>query len=182
MNTNNWNVDTAHSSIHFSVRHMVVSKVRGRFASWKANLDLGSTDDLSDAQVDVTIDASSIETGVADRDNHLRSADFLNVEAFPELRYRSKRVEKTGKSSFRVVGDLTIAGVTREVPLDVSYGGRAKDPWGNEKALFSAETSINRQDFGLKWNQLLEAGGVLVGDKIEIEIELQAVKASAQAA
>jgi polyisoprenoid-binding protein YceI len=182
MTTNNWNVDPAHSGINFSVRHMVVTKVRGRFTNWKANLDLGSNDDLSDAKVDVTIEAASIETGVADRDKHLRSADFLNAEAFPELRFQSKRVEKVGKSSFRVVGDLTIAGVTREVPLDVSYGGRAKDPWGNEKALFSAETKINREDFGLKWNQVLEAGGVLVGEKVEIEIELQAVKASAKAA
>jgi polyisoprenoid-binding protein YceI len=182
MTTNNWNVDPAHSAVHFSVRHMVVSKVRGRFGSWKANLNLGNGDDLSDAQVDVTIDAASIETGVADRDKHLRSADFLNTEAFPELRYQSRRVEQAGKGSYRVIGDLTIAGVTREVPLSVSYGGHAKDPWGNEKALFSAEASILRQDFGLKWNQLLEAGGVLVGDKIEIEIELQAVKASAQAA
>jgi polyisoprenoid-binding protein YceI len=177
MTTNNWNVDPAHSGINFSVRHMVVTKVRGRFTSWKANLDLGSNDDLSDAKVDVTIEAASIETGVADRDKHLRSADFLNAEAFPELRFQSKRVEKVGKGSFRVVGDLTIAGVTREVPLDVSYGGRAKDPWGNERALFSAETKINREDFGLKWNQVLEAGGVLVGEKVEIEIELQAVKA-----
>jgi polyisoprenoid-binding protein YceI len=158
---------------------MVVSKVKGRFASWKANLNLGTQDDLSDARVDVIIDAASIETGVADRDKHLRSADFLNAEAFPELRYQSKRVEKAGKSAFRVVGDLTIAGVTREVALDVSYGGRAKDPWGNEKALFSAETSINREDFGLKWNQLLEAGGVLVAEKVDIEIELQAVKSNA---
>ena len=182
MTTNTWNVDPAHSGINFSVRHMVVTKVRGRFTNWKANLDLGSNDDLSDAKVDVTIEAASIETGVADRDKHLRSADFLNAEAFPELRFQSKRVEKAGKNSFRVVGDLTIAGVTREVPLDVSYGGRAKDPWGNEKAMFSAETKINREDFGLKWNQVLEAGGVLVGEKVEIEIELQAVKASAKAA
>jgi polyisoprenoid-binding protein YceI len=182
MTTNTWNVDPAHSGINFSVRHMVVTKVRGRFTNWKANLDLGSSDDLSDAKVDVTIEAASIETGVADRDKHLRSADFLNAEAFPELRFQSKRVEKAGKNSLRVVGDLTIAGVTREVPLDVSYGGRAKDPWGNEKALFSAETKINREDFGLKWNQVLEAGGVLVGEKVEIEIELQAVKASAKAA
>ncbi|MDQ2643324.1 MAG: YceI family protein [Myxococcota bacterium] len=182
MTSNIWNVDNAHSGIHFSVRHMVVTKVRGRFTNWKANLDLGSREDLSDARVDVTIEAASIETGVADRDNHLRSADFLNAEAFPELRFQSKRITSTGKNALRVVGDLTIAGVTREIPLEVSYGGRAKDPWGNERVLFSAETTINREDFGLKWNQLLEAGGVLVGEKVEIEIELQAVKASAQAA
>jgi polyisoprenoid-binding protein YceI len=182
MNPTNWNLDPAHSSINFSVRHLVVSKVRGRFATWKATLDLGTRDDLSDAKVDVAIDAASIETGVADRDTHLRSADFLNVAEHPELRYRSRSVERTGKDAYRVLGELTIAGVTREVPLTVQYGGRAKDPWGNEKALFSAEVSINRQDFGLRWNQVLEAGGVLVADRIEIEIELQAVKSSAAAA
>jgi polyisoprenoid-binding protein YceI len=182
MNTNTWNVDPAHSSVNFSVRHMVVSKVRGRFARWKANLDLGSRDDLSDAAVDVAIEAASVETGVSDRDAHLRSSDFLNAEAHPELRYKSRKVERAGKDTYRVIGDLTIAGVTREVPLTVAYGGRAKDPWGNEKVLFSAEASIDRQDFGLRWNQLLEAGGVLVADRVDIEIELQAVKASAKAA
>ena len=176
MTSNIWNVDNAHSGIHFSVRHMVVTKVRGRFTNWKANLDLGSNDDLSDAKVDVTIEAASIETGVADRDNHLRSAEFLNAEAFPELRFQSKRVESAGKNALRVVGDLTIAGVTREVPLEVSYGGRAKDPWGNERVLFSAETTINREDFGLKWNQLLEAGGVLVGEKVALEFEVSAIR------
>lgn len=183
MTTNStWNVDQAHSGIHFSVRHMVVSKVRGRFATWSARLDLGERDDLSDASVAVTIDAASIETGVQERDQHLRSADFLDVAQFPEIRYQSRRVEQTGKNTFRVIGDLTIAGVTREVPLSVTYAGRAKDPWGSERALFSAEARIERQDFGLKWNQVLEAGGVLVGERVDIEIELQAVRASAVAA
>jgi polyisoprenoid-binding protein YceI len=176
-----WTVDQAHSAIHFSVRHMVVSKVRGRFAEWTAALSF-DPDDLTQANLDVTIDAASIDTGVADRDTHLRSADFLNVAEHPNLRYASRRIERLGTNELRVVGDLTIAGVTREVPLDVSYGGHAKDPWGNEKALFSARATIERQAFGLGWNQLLEAGGVLVGDRVEIEIELQAVKAQAKAA
>lgn len=176
-----WNIDPAHSGIHFSVRHMVVSKVRGRFANWRGELSF-DPQDLATAKVDVVIDAASIETGVADRDAHLRSADFLNVEAFPELHYRSERVELVGDQEYRVWGQLTIAGVTREVPLDVEFGGRATDPWGNERALFAAKARVDRKDFGLAWNQLLEAGGVLVGDRIDIEIELQAVKAVAKAA
>lgn len=181
MTESTWNIDQAHSAIHFSARHMVVSKVRGRFTSWNAALTLEG-DDFEHASVDVTIDAGTIDTGVADRDAHLRSADFLNVEQHPKLVYKSRKVERTGPNALRVLGDLTIAGVTREVPLAVSYGGTAKDPWGNEKALFSAEASLDRREFGLKWNQLLEAGGVLVGDRIDIEIELQAVKSAAKAA
>jgi polyisoprenoid-binding protein YceI len=181
MNPSTWNTDPAHSAIHFSARHLVVSKVRGRFDRWNAALTLDG-EDLENASVTVTIDASSIDTGVADRDKHLRSADFLNVAEHPNLEYRSRKVERISKNELRVTGDLTIAGVTREVSLEVLDAGRAKDPWGNEKALFSARTSIDRREFGLAWNQVLEAGGVLVGDRVEIEIELQAVKAAAKAA
>lgn len=176
-----WNIDPTHSGIHFSVRHMVVSKVRGRFASWNGELSFDPSD-LTSAKVDVRIDANSIDTGVKDRDVHLRSADFLDVEQHPELRYRGERVEKLGEREYRVHGELTIAGVTRPVALEVEFAGRAQDPWGNERALFEAKTQIDRKDFGLKWNQMLEAGGVLVGDKVEIQIELQAVNAAAKAA
>jgi polyisoprenoid-binding protein YceI len=154
---------------------MVVSKVRGRFTNWSANISLGS--DPTQGSVEATIEANSIDTGVGDRDNHLRAPDFLNVAQFPSITYKSKKVEKLGATEYRLLGDLTILGVTREVPLAVTYGGTAKDPWGNEKALISAHTTIDRKDFGLKWNQVLEAGGVLVGEQIEIEIDVQAVKA-----
>jgi polyisoprenoid-binding protein YceI len=178
MTTNKWNIDAAHSGINFSIRHMVVSKVRGRFAKYTGTLDLDEGD-VTGSVVDVTIDASSIDTGTPDRDAHLRSADFFDVEKFPVLRYRSKRVERLSADRYRVVGDLTIRDVTREVALDVEHGGRAKDPWGNERAGFVARASIDRKDFGLQWNQVLEAGGVLVGDRVDIELDVEAVKAAA---
>jgi polyisoprenoid-binding protein YceI len=120
--------------------------------------------------------STSIETGVADRDAHLRSADFLDAQKYPTITYRSRRVEVVSKDRVRVVGDLTIRGVTREVPLDVEVGGQGKDPWGNVRAGFSATASLNRKDFGLTWNQALETGGVLVADRVDIEIELQAIQ------
>jgi polyisoprenoid-binding protein YceI len=175
MNTS-WNIDTAHTGINFSVRHMVVSKVRGRFAKYGGLFQIDEND-LTRSSMDVTIDAASVETGVADRDTHLRSADFFDIEKFPELRFRSKRIDKLDDSHYRVIGDLTIRDVTHEMPLEVEYGGRAKDPWGNERIGFSAKVSIDRKDFGLKWNQALEAGGVLVGDRVDVDIELEAVRA-----
>jgi len=181
MTTSNWNIDLTHSGINFSIRHMVVSKVRGRFGSYTGKLELNEND-LSRSQVEVQIDAASIDTGVEQRDGHLRSADFFDTEKYPRLTYKSRRIEKQSDDRYRVIGDLTIRDVTREVPLDVEFGGRAKDPWGNERAGFTARASIERKDFGLGWNQVLEAGGVLVGDKVDIDIELEAVKAKAEQA
>ncbi len=181
MTTNNWNLDLAHSNLGFSVRHMVVSKVRGRFAKYSGAIHLDD-DDLTRSVADVTIDAASIDTGVEQRDNHLRSADFFDVERFPELRFQTKRIEALGEERYRVVGDLTIRDATREVALDVEYGGRGKDPWGNERVGFVARGSLDRKDFGLGWNQVLEAGGVLVGDRVEIDIDIEAVRAAAQSA
>ncbi len=174
----NWTIDTTHSGINFSIRHMVVSKVRGRFTKYTGAVQLDE-DDLTRSTVQAVIDASSVETGTVQRDDHLRSADFFDVEKFPELRFESQRIEKLSEERYRLVGDLTIRGVTRGVALDVEYGGRAKDPWGNERIGFIARGELDRKDFGLGWNQLLEAGGVLVGDRVEIELEVQAVKASA---
>jgi len=178
MATSTWNIDAAHSGIHFTIRHMVVSKVRGQFAKYSGTLKVYDND-LTGSQVDVTIDVSSIGTGVADRDAHLRSPDFFDVEKFPEIRFHSTRIERAGDDRYRVVGELTIRDVTREVTLDTEYGGRAKDPWGNERSGFLAKTAIDRKDFGLGWNQLLEAGGVLVGERVEIELDVEAVKAAA---
>ena len=178
MANENWQVDGAHSAVNLTVRHMVISKVRGRFTRWNAKLAL-DTADLSRSAVEVEIDAASIDTGVGDRDTHLRSADFLDAGKFPTLRYLSRRVEAPSKDRLRIVGDLTIRDVTREVVLDVEYGGQGKDPWGNQRVGFSATTSINRKDFGLTWNQALETGGLLVADRLDIEIELQAIRQAA---
>lgn len=173
-----WEIDSSHSGIHFSVRHMVVAKVRGQFARWTGSIS-AEDGDLGRASANVVIDASSIDTGVADRDTHLKSPDFFDAANHPQITFASRRVDKQSDEALRVTGDLTIRGVTREVVLDVEYGGRTKDPWGNERAGFTARTAIDRKEFGLTWNQLLEAGGVLVGDRISVEIEVEAVKQSA---
>jgi polyisoprenoid-binding protein YceI len=177
MTTNNWNLDTVHSGINFSVRHMVVSKVRGRFTKFTGNVELDESD-LARSVVEATIDASSIDTGTAQRDEHLRSADFFDVEHFPQIRFRSTAIEELGAQRYRLTGELTIRDVSREIALDVEYGGRGKDPWGNERVGFTVKGALDRKDFGLKWNQALETGGVLVSDRVEIELELQAVKAA----
>lgn len=176
MTTKAWIIDTTHSGINFSIRHMVFAKVRGRFGAWSGTIHLDQKN-LTASSVEVDIEAASIDTGVADRDKHLRSADFLDVEQFPRLLFKSKHLEKDG-DDYRVVGDLTIANVTREVTLVAEYNGQAQDPWGNQRVAFTAKTSLNRFDFGLSWNQALEAGGLLVGEKVEIEVEIQAVQAA----
>jgi polyisoprenoid-binding protein YceI len=178
MSTNDWNLDTAHTGVAFSIRHMVVAKVRGRFTKFSGTVHLDDAD-LTRSSVEATIDAGSIDTGTGQRDDHLRSADFFDVQKYPELRFKSSRIEKAGENRYRVVGGLTIRDVTREVTLDAELEGRGKDPWGNERVAFSAKTAIDRKDFGLGWNQVLEAGGVLVGDRVDIELDVQVVKAAA---
>lgn len=174
-----WNIDSSHSGIHFTARHMVFAKVRGAFKAFRGTVTLPD-DAIGKGSVEATIEAASIDTGTAQRDAHLRSADFFDVERFPSLSFTSKRVEPKGKDAFLVVGDLTIRDVTREVALEAKSLGRGKDPWGNQRLGFTASASIDRKDFGLTWNQALEAGGVLVGDAIEIELEVQAVEAKAE--
>jgi polyisoprenoid-binding protein YceI len=175
MATDRWEIDSSHSSLQFSVRHLVIAKVRGSFARWSGTINVPN-DDFSKATVNVTIDASSIDTGVADRDGHLKSPDFFDVAQHPELRFVGKRVEPRSESEIDVVGELTLKGITREVVLRVEQHGQAKDPWGNLRAAFTAKTSIDRKDFGLTWNQVLETGGVMVGDRVEIEADIEAVK------
>jgi polyisoprenoid-binding protein YceI len=175
MRTERWEIDSSHSSVHFAVRHLVIAKVRGSFVRWSGAV-LAPGGDFSKATVDVTIDASSIDTGVAQRDTHLKSPDFFDVAQHPELRFVGTRVEPRSGSDIDVVGDLTIKGVTREVRLHVESHGQANDPWGNVRAAFTAKTSIDRRDFGLTWNQVLETGGVMVGDRIDIEAEIEAVQ------
>jgi polyisoprenoid-binding protein YceI len=178
MELNTWQIDPAHSGINFSVRHMVFAKVRGRFGRFTGTVRAADADP-SQTAIHVEIEADSIDTGAGDRDKHLRSAEFFDAERYPELRFDSTRVEQVGPERYRLIGNLTIKDATREVALDVEYAGRAKDPWGNERAAARATGSIDRRDFGLAWNQVLEAGGVLVGERIDIELEIQAVRAQA---
>jgi polyisoprenoid-binding protein YceI len=176
--TTTWTIDPAHSSVEFAVKHMMFTTVRGRFKDVKGTVVVDEQNP-NNSKVDVEIGAASIDTGVADRDGHLRSADFLDVENHPTLTFRSKRVEGAMKSEgdrFKVVGDLTIRGTTFEVTLDCEYEGTGKDPWGGIRAGARATTKIDRRDWGLKWNQALETGGILVANEVRIEIELQAVK------
>src|SRR5438477_6496979 len=175
MRTERWEIDSSHSSVHFSVKHLVIAKVRGTFARWSGTVEVPNGD-FSNATVAVAIDASSIETGVPDRDAHLKAADFLDATQYPELRFVGKQVRPRSAGEIDVVGDLTIKGITREVVLRVEQHGQAKDPWGNVRAAFTAKTSIDRKDFGLTWNQVLETGGVMVGDRVDIEADIEAVK------
>jgi polyisoprenoid-binding protein YceI len=171
-----WQIDYAHSHIGFSVRHMMVSQVRGEFQSFSGEIELDEAHP-ENTQVHIRIDAASINTRQADRDEHLRSPDFLDAATYPYLTFRSKRVEVTGPNRARLVGDLTIREVSNEVTLDVTYQGQAKSPFGNTLAAgFSAETTINRTDWGLTWNALVETGGVMVGEEIKIAIELELTK------
>jgi polyisoprenoid-binding protein YceI len=170
-----WTIDPAHTQVGFEVKHMMFAKVRGQFDAPEGEVHLGADGAIEESSVEVAIDAASIDTGVEDRDKHLRSADFLDVENYPKLHFVSREVRSGGGDQLALVGDLTIRGKTREVELEVESTGRGTDPWGNERAGFSASTTIDRRDFGLTWNQALEAGGVLVGHDVKIEIEIQAV-------
>jgi polyisoprenoid-binding protein YceI len=173
-----WSFDTSHSSIGFSVRHLMISKVRGHFDKWEGTFDYDESDPTR-SKLSVRIDAASIDTRDEKRDAHLRSPDFFDVEKFPALTFESTGITRDG-DDYVVAGDLTIHGITRAVQLNVEGLGRVKDPWGGERVGFSASTSVNRKDFGLVWNVALEAGGVVVGDKIEIGIEIEAVRAAEQ--
>jgi polyisoprenoid-binding protein YceI len=173
-----WAIDGAHSSIGFTVRHMVVSKVRGRFTRWNGTIAMDESDPAR-AAVEINIEPGSVDTGVEQRDNHLRSPDFFDVERYSAMTYVSTRIEKVGDENYRVLGNLTMHGVTRPVALEVEFAGSAKDPWGGVRAGFSARGSLDRKDFGLTYNQLLETGGVLVGEKVDLDIEVEAVKQAA---
>jgi polyisoprenoid-binding protein YceI len=170
-----WSIDPEHSTVQFKVRHLMVSNVKGNFEKFSGSVDIDEKD-ITRSRVQVTIDAASIDTRVVKRDEHLRSADFLDAARFPTLSFISKRVERAGADRLKVAGVLTIRGVSRDVVLDVEGpSGAVKDPWGNTKSGASASTTINRKDFGLTWNKALETGGVVVGDEvlINIEVELQ---------
>lgn len=176
MTNTKWALDTAHSSVDFSVRHMMIAKVKGSFKSFNATIEADPTD-LTTATIEFTVDLSSVDTRNEDRDNHLRSADFFDVENNPTMTFKATNIVKTGEGEYDVTGDLTLRGVTRPETFAVSFEGTGKDPWGNEKVGFNAEGKIKRSEYGLTWNAALETGGVLVGDEIKVALEIQAAKA-----
>lgn len=176
-----WKLDPAHSQVEFSAKHMMFTTVRGRFNQFDAEIDWDEND-FTKSSVSANIKADSIFTGEEKRDAHLRSGDFFLVESHPELTFKSTRIEGAGENEYNVYGDLTVRGVTKEVKLQTTYEGRGVNPWGQEVAAFEARTSINRKDYGLNWNVALEAGGVLVGDTIKIELHIEIAKQAEQAA
>jgi polyisoprenoid-binding protein YceI len=173
-----WDFDHAHSSVDFTVRHLLVSKVRGRFTKWNGELELDEQD-LTRSRVDIEIDVASVDTHEPQRDAHLRSGDFFEADKHPRITFKSKRVEEKTADRLAVTGDLTIRGTTREVVLDVERGGViAKDPWGKRRAGFTATATINRKDFGVSFNQVLDQGGLALGEEVAITIEIEATAAS----
>ena len=175
-----WAIDPSHSTVTFTIRHMM-TKVRGEMQVKDGWID-ADNDELSKARVEVVLDAATINTGVEARDNHLRSADgHFDVANYPTITFKSKRIEGKDPSNFRVIGDVTIHGITKEVALSASFNGEGKDPWGNRRSGFSAETKLNRKDFNLTWNQALEAGGFLLGDDVNLDIDVEALPAQTAA-
>ncbi len=177
-----WDFDHAHSSIDFTVRHLLVSKVRGRFTKWTGSIDIDE-EDFARSRLDVTIDVASVDTHEPQRDAHLRSGDFFEVDKHPQMTFKSTRVEPRGKERLAVTGDLTLRGVTREVVLDVERSGIvAKDPWGKRRAGFTATTTIHRKDFGVSYNQVLDQGGVALSEDVAVTIEIEATAAASTVA
>jgi polyisoprenoid-binding protein YceI len=172
----NWQIDPAHTNVEFTVRHMMISNVKGQFQKTSGTITTNGNDPTS-AQIDATIDATSIDTRVEKRDAHLKSPAFLDVDKFPTITFKSTKVEADGAGKWKVTGDLTLHGVTKPVVLEVESSGKPiSDPMGNTRAGASATTKINRSDFGLVWNQALEGGGVMVGDEVAVSIDLEAIK------
>lgn len=175
MATTKWVLDPTHSELLFKVKHLMITNVKGEFRSFTGEIN---GEDFTKAPINVTIDSSSIFTNNEDRDNHLKSADFFDVENHKELTFRSTSLKKVDDNEYQLKGMLTIKGVSKEVALDVEFGGTNKDPWGNEKAGFSLSGKINRKEWGLNWNAALESGGVLVSEEVKIQAEVQLVKQS----
>ncbi|NMB83341.1 MAG: YceI family protein [Ignavibacteria bacterium] len=173
----NWSVDKSHSKVGFSVSHLVITDVDGFFKEYDAKITTNG-DDFSTANIDFTINTGSIFTDNEGRDKHLRSDDFFNAEKFPKMTFKGKSMRKVSDNKYKLVGDLTIRDVTKQVELDVRYNGMVKDPWGNTKAGFKVTGEINRFDYNLKWNTAIETGALVVGREVELIIDLQLVKKS----
>lgn len=176
MTKTKWAIDPAHSSVDFSVRHMMIANVKGTFNTFNATIE-ADPKELTTANIDFTVETASVDTRSKDRDAHLVSGDFFDVENYPTMTFRQTSIKKTDDDEYNVTGDLTLRGVTKPETFAVTFEGQGKDPWGNEKVGFSATGSINRSDYGLVWNAGLETGGVLVGDKVKINLTIQAAKA-----
>lgn len=170
-----WSIDKAHSKVQFSATHLIISEVTGEFKNFDGSVET-SGDDFSNAKVNFTIDVSSISTDNEQRDNHLKSDDFFNAQKFPKMTFVGKSMQKVGDNKYKLVGDLTIRDITKQIALDVTYNGTVKDPWGNTKAGFKITGELNRFDYNLKWNALMEAGGAVVGKMIGITINLELQK------
>lgn len=167
-----WVIDSDHSVASFAVRHMMVANVRGQFNKIKGYINFEA--DISNASVEVSIDASGIYTGIQKRDDHLRSPDFLDAEKYPEIKFKSTKAEAVSKNTYRITGDLTIHGITRPVTLEGEYSGPEKSPYGETSMGFTAGAKINREDYGLIWNVILESGGVMVGKELQIVLDVEA--------
>jgi len=170
-----WTIDKAHSKVQFTVTHLIISEVSGQFKSFDGNIE-SSKDDFTDAKIDFTMDVNSISTDNDARDKHLKSDDFFNAEKFPKITFKEKSLKKVDAKNYKLVGDFTIRDVTKEITLDVVYNGSIKDPWGNTKAGFKVKGEINRFDYNLKWNSLIEAGGAVVGKTVTMIIDLELQK------
>ncbi len=175
MTLSKWSVDASHSSLDFSVRHMMIASVKGTFNSFNAAIE-ANPEDLTTASIEFNVELASIDTRNGDRDNHLRSADFFDVENNPNMTFQSTSIVKTDDNEYNVTGNLSLHGVTRPETFKVTFEGQGKDPWGNEKVGFSAEGKINRSDYGLTYNAALETGGVLIGDQIKVSLQIEAAK------
>ena len=172
-----WVLDTSHSSIEFAVKHMIISTTKGRFTKFSVDADVDEAN-LGASTATITIDAESVDTRDETRDAHLRSADFFDAANHPTVTFVTRRLESKGGSDYRIIGDLTMRGVTKEISLDGELSGPMKDPYGNTRVGLSAQGKVNRKDWGLTWNGVLEAGGVLVGDEVKMSIDTELVKAA----
>ncbi len=170
-----WQIDKVHSRVQFTATHLIISEVTGEFKNFDGDIETNG-DDFSNAKVNFTVDVNSINTDNQQRDNHLRSDDFFNAQKFPKMTFAGKSMQKAGDNKYKLFGDLTIRDVTKEISLDVIYNGTVKDPWGNTKAGFKIVGELNRFDYNLKWNVLMEAGGAVVGKVITITINLELQK------
>lgn len=170
-----WSIDPAHSKVQFSVKHMVISKVTGEFNKYDFKVD-NMNGSLESAVIEFDIDASTINTGISDRDKHLKSGDFFDVEKYPKIHFKSSEIKKVGEEDYKMKGNLTIKDVTKPIEFDVTYGGQVVDPWGNIRAGYNVEGTIDRFDYNLTWNNLIETGGAVVGKTVKINSDIEIVK------
>jgi polyisoprenoid-binding protein YceI len=171
-----WTLDPSHSSIHFAVKHMVISQTKGAFEDYKLNVETQGLD-FEGAKIELEINVKSINTNMPDRDNHLRSAEFFDVENYPVIRFVSEEMKKINEEEYRLEGNITLKGITKPIEFKVNYGGQVIDPWGNIRSGFTLESTIDRFDFGLTWNALIETGGAMVGKNVKLMAEIEVITA-----